>query len=395
MRVLYLNHTARVSGGERSLLDLLRILPPDLPAAVACPSGPLAARVRQLDLPHVAVPEIDASLRLHPWYTARGCGRMIVAALAVRVAARRTRADLVHANSIRAGLVAVLAARMGGVPAVVHVRDCLPPGRGSRLIRQVIAGGAAAVVANSAYTAASFRVPGRPGVRVVDNAIDLRRFQPGRVDRAEARRRLGLDQDGPVLAVVGQLSPWKGQADAVRAVDALRDTHPALQLLVVGDVIFGGPATRFDNSAYREHLKQLVDRSSLAGRVRFLGQREDVAEVMPAADIVLLPSWEEPFGRTVVEAMSLGIPVAATSVGGPAEVISSGTDGLLLAPRQPQRWAAAIARLLDDAELRCAMGRAARTTVAARFGGAACTAAMLDVYASALQRGLHARWVRT
>jgi glycosyltransferase involved in cell wall biosynthesis len=385
-RVLYLDHTAHVGGAERSLLDLLRVLPSEVQAAVACPSGPLAGRVRDLGIPVIEVPESNASLRLHPWYTVHGCARMLAAALAVRVAAHRMRADVVHANSVRAGLVAVLASRMGGAPAVVHVRDCLPPTRTSRLIRRIIGRGAAAVLANSAHTAASFQTPGQGPPRVLDNAIDLSRFQPGLVDRGEARRRLGLDDEAPVLAVVGQFTPWKAQSDAIRMVGVLRDTHPTVRLLVVGDVVFGGPVTRFDHAAYRRDLERLVSDASLAEQVRFLGQREDVAEVMAAVDVLLVPSWEEPFGRTVIEGMSLGIPVVATSVGGPAEVITSGVDGILCPPRQPERWASAVAQLIGDDASRSAMGHAARTTVARRFAAPGCTTALLEVYADAVER---------
>ena len=91
-------------------------------------------------------------------------------------------------------------------------------------------------------------------------------------------------------------------------------------------------------------------------------------EILRACDVALLPSWEEPFGRVVVEAMAMAVPVVATSVGGPAEIIRDGIDGLLVAPRQPEALAGAITWLLAD-ESRCrAMGAAARTAAVERFG---------------------------
>ena len=107
-------------------------------------------------------------------------------------------------------------------------------------------------------------------------------------------------------------------------------------------------------------LEQLVSSLGIEEEVRFLGERDDVPEVLRAADIVLVPSWEEPFGMCVIEAMAMELPVLATSVGGPREVITNGRDGLLLPPREPSTWAAAAGRLLRETGLRASLGRAAR-----------------------------------
>ena len=82
-------------------------------------------------------------------------------------------------------------------------------------------------------------------------------------------------------------------------------------------------------------LRELVAREGLQDRVSWLGEREDVPELIGALDVLLLPSWEEPFGRALIEAMALGVPVVATSVGGPPEIVEQGRQGYLLAPRAP------------------------------------------------------------
>ena len=365
MNVLFLSHTARVSGGERSLLDLLRGLPPGV-GAVAAPPGDLADAVRALGWPLHEIPGTEASLKLHPIFTPRALGRLFRAAWAARRIARVTGAHSVHANSIRAGIVGVLASVLGGPPVIVHVRDRLPEGLVSRLALRLIEVGAAAVVANSRYTAHGMRRP----CRVVHSPVDLDRFHP----RPNGRVRGGRD---PVLGVVGQLTPWKGQDDAIRVAALLRDEHPEITLLVVGSAKFVSRETRYDNTTYVTQLHRLVESEGLTDNVRFLGEREDVQELLLKLDVLLVPSWEEPFGRVVVEALASGVPVAATSVGGPAEIFTHGVEGLLLPPRRPELWAEEIGRLLGQPGLRSQMGRRGRTR-AADFG--------LGAHAEAIRR---------
>jgi glycosyltransferase involved in cell wall biosynthesis len=366
MRVLYVSHTAATSGAEVSLLELIEGLPAAVSPVVACPEGDLAAACRVRGVAVEPVPAFEASFRFHPVHTAGGLLQMLRTARAVRRSARRHRADVVHANSVRAGLAAVLGRPR--VPVVVHVRDCLPPGRATRAIRQVIARRAALVLANSRYTAAAFAGGDSPaGVEVAHSPVDLERFDPARVDRAEARARLGLEPVAPTLAVLGQITPWKGQATAIRALALLKAQAPDATLLVVGSVKFAGTGTRYDNPGYMRSLESLTGELGLEEDVRFLGERADVPAVLRATDVLLVPSSEEPFGRVVVEAMAMETAVVATCVGGPAEVLEDGVTGRLVAPGDPAAWAQAAAELLADDERRSAMTRQARRT-ALRYG---------------------------
>lgn len=104
---------------------------------------------------------------------------------------------------------------------------------------------------------------------------------------------------------------------------------------------------------------------------------------MRALDVLLLPSWEEPFGRAVIEAMAMEVPVIATNVGGPPEIIRDGREGFLLAPREPRAWADAI-RSLTEIPRRLQMGRAGRRRVEQAFTVERHVAAMLDLYERAI-----------
>jgi glycosyltransferase involved in cell wall biosynthesis len=387
MRVLYVNHTAAVSGAERSLLALLAALPPSVDPLVASPRGRLSDAVEQLGLATTTIADTAGSLRVHPLHTPRALAEMSFAALQIGRAARRHRAEIVHANSIRAGLELALA-RAGPAASVVHVRDCLPPSALSAMTMRLIAATATTVLANSHYTASTVR-RAAPSARleVVHPAIDLAEFDPARIDRANARSKLGKAGARRVLlGVVAQLSPWKGQDTAIEALRLLREQDVDAHLLLIGSAKFLASATRFDNERYVAGLHRLIAEAGLVDRVSFLGERDDVPQLVRALDILLLPSHEEPFGRALLEAMALEVPVLATSVGGPAELVREGRDGYLLSPHEPAAWADAVRRIVEGPEQGRALGRAGRERVAEAFGAADHVAATLAVYARATAR---------
>ncbi|HWJ50541.1 MAG TPA: glycosyltransferase family 4 protein, partial [Solirubrobacteraceae bacterium] len=277
MRVLYVNHTAEVSGAERSLLALLGGLPSSVQPLVATPPGRLAQAVEELGIGVTPIASTAGSLRLHPTHTPRAIAEMSLAALQVHRAARRHRADVVHANSIRAGIELGLA-HVSPAASIVHVRDCLPPGAMTSATMRLIAGTATTVVANSHYTAGTVRAAA-PNARleVVHPAIDLAAFDPARIDRSAARERLGPAGTRCVLmGVVAQLSPWKGQDTAIEALRMLREQDVDAHLLLIGSAKFVASSTRFDNEAYVAGLKRLVADARLEDRVSWLGERDDV-----------------------------------------------------------------------------------------------------------------------
>jgi L-malate glycosyltransferase len=385
VKVLYVSHTAVVSGAERSLLDLLDALPGTVQPLLATPAGPLQALARQRGIATTAITATAGSLRLHPLHTPRALAEMAVAAWQVRRAAARHGADVVHANSIRAGVVLAFA-RMRATATIVHVRDCLPPGRVSTATLRLIGSTATTIVANSQYTAASVQ-DAAPGahVDVVHNAVDLQRFDPEAIDRADARARLGgVGGRELLLGVVAQLSPWKGQDTAIEALDVLCREGIDAHLLLVGSAKFVARSTRFDNRDYVAALHELVATAGLEDRVSWLGEREDIPQIIRALDVLLLPSWEEPFGRAVIEAMALGVPVVATDVGGPREIVEDGREGYLREPRAPIAWAQAIRSLAESPALAHEMGRAGRSRVEQSFTLDKHAAAVLDSYRRAL-----------
>ena len=374
-----MNHTAVISGGERSLLDLLDHLPDHISPTVACPEGELSRELARRGIQWRQIPAVEASLKLDLRFTPLGAAQALEAARRLRMLARDF--DLVHANSIRAGVVAAIAPRVA--PLVVHLRDCLPPALISRWTTRRLARNADTIVANSAYTADCLRAIARMpelDIEIVHGPIALREFLETDGTTAEARRDLGLDPEAPTLGIVGQITPWKGQRRAIELLAQLRQRFPDVRLLVVGSPRFTSSATRYDNRAYAAELERLVKREHLDDQVAFLGERTDVPRVMRALDVLLVPSTEEPFGRVVVEGMAAGRAVVATERGGPAEALERDVDGLLLPPEDLPAWTEAVSGLLEDPSRREDIGTHARQRVAERFGAPVSVAALTDVW---------------
>jgi L-malate glycosyltransferase len=396
MRVLYVNHTAEISGAERSLLSLLAALPNTVEPRVGTPRGQLSAAVRELGLPVTAITGTAGSLKLHPVHTSRALVEMGLAAAQVRRGADHHRAEVVHANSIRAGIVLALAGPRRSA-AVVHVRDCLPPSPAATVTLRLIVARATTVIANSRYTARSvLALAPDARLEVVHNPVDLARWDPTRIDRMVARARLGeAGRRGALLGVVAQLTPWKGQDTAVEALRLLCQQGIDAHLLLIGSTKFVASATRFDNRGYLARLHALVADAGLQERVSWLGERQDVPELVRALDVLLLPSVEEPFGRALIEAMALGVPVIATEVGGPQEIITDGREGHLLSPHDPGAWARAIRGLLQEPERARQMGSAGRMRVEQAFTVERHVAAVGDIYERAIASAAHPRRPRS
>ena len=231
-----------------------------------------------------------------------------------------------------------------------------------------------ALLANSDAVATELWGEGVPAERlhVIPNGIVI---EPGG-DRTMTRTLLGLTPEALVISVVANLIAYKGHADLLDALAAARARLPrSWVLLCVG----------------RDHgigadLAARAEAAGLAAHVRFLGQRDDVPDLLAASDIAVSASHEEGSSNAVLEAMAAGLGVVATDAGGNAEAIRPGIDGLLVPPRDPAALGAALVALADDAGLRARLGEAARTRATRDFSLTAC----VDRYA-ALYRGLLAR----
>lgn len=355
LHVLLVDHTGQVSGAEYSLQSLIVGLKArGVQCTFACPRGVNQELACSHGINPLTIPATEGSLRLHAFQTPSAIAGIGYAATQVARLADRLNVDVMHANSIRASLVVGLAGELCRRPAVAHLRDRLPRGAASKATLRLIGRTCKYIIANSEYTREALDEAGvKRHACVVYNPVDLELFRPPSAqERMDVRAGLDLDVQTFALGVVGQITPWKRQDTALRALAALAGRHPQLHLVIVGEAKFLSDTTRFDNRAYLELLHVLARDERIAGRVEFLGERDDAAAIIGALDALLVPSQGEPFGRVVVEAMAVGTPVIASATAGPAEVIQDGVNGLLVPEDDIDAWARAVERLATDEPIR-------------------------------------------
>jgi L-malate glycosyltransferase len=366
MRVLMVNYTSGFSGAEVAMLRLIHGLADGCECAVACPgAGPLPDRLRTEGIEHYEITGTDASIHLHPVKTPRALVKLMRSAFELGAICDDFGADVIHANGLRSGLIGSLTPRRSRPALVVQSHDHLPPAHLSRLVRRIIAARADKVIGVTERTAANFNQGlAEPIAECVYISIDQKRFRPGSNSATDVRAELGIPEGSFVTAQVAQITPWKGQDVAIRAIREVRagQPHREVHLLIVGEVAFD--SGRYDNSEYEIELRRLVSNLGLEPFVHFLGRREDVPAIMEAANLTLLPSWNEPFGLVAAESMGVSTPVLVSSESGVSEYVEDGVSGRLLPAGDPQRWGEAILELMQRSpEQLAAMGMRARQAV--------------------------------
>ncbi len=284
---------------------------------------------------------------------------------------REVAPDLVHLHTGRAAWLGGLAARRANLPAIVTRRMDRDVRRGWRT-RMIYGSLTCKVAAISESVAAALEAGGVPKDRIalIRSSIDPDAFAP-RVSRRELRAELGVAEDSIVVLTLGALVQRKGLDVLFTALEQLSTAGHVPDVWIAGE------------GAEQQALQSLARAKRLA-RVRFLGRRSDVAELLGAADLFAMPSRREGLGVAALEAMAAGCPVVASGVGGLAEVVESEVSGLLVAPEDPAALAEALGRLITDPALRARMSEAGRVRVAARHSARA----MVEAYEALYRRVL-------
>jgi glycosyltransferase involved in cell wall biosynthesis/aminoglycoside phosphotransferase (APT) family kinase protein len=340
---------SRVLGGaENAMFMLLASLDreewePTLLLEEAPGVEPLRARAAALGVPVRLVPPLPLGL----------AGARRVPALARLLRRERPRVFHAHMSSPVAckwGLAAAVLARVPAVLGTVQVGAYEPPNRSACWQLRALARGVDRYLAVSREIAAE--LTGKLGwpeekVEVVHNAVDTESAAvpapPG------LRERLGGSETRPLVLTPARLNPQKGHRVLLEAIAEVPD---ALFLLA-------------GEGSERAALEAEAERLGVADRVRFLGRREDVPQLLAACDVFALPSLYEGSSLAVLEAMAAGIPIVSSAIGGTEELIEDGSGGLLVPPGDAKALAAALRRVLAGPELREGLAARARERVEA------------------------------
>jgi glycosyltransferase involved in cell wall biosynthesis len=299
---------------------------------------------------------------------------------------RKEKFDIVHTHTAKAGILGRIAARLAGIPRVIHT----PHGHNfygyfgslgskavihterimSKLTHKIIA-----LTELEKRDLAVYHVALPSQVAVVNSGLELDHYRAIAVDTKRKKEDLHIREDAVVVGMVGRLEPVKGPEYFVEAADMVLKKHPNITFLIVGD-----------GSLY-DSLKAQCSRMHISDSLIFTGWREDIPELLTMIDLLVLPSLNEAVGRILIEAGACGKPVVATRVGGIPEVVLDNKTGVLVPPRDAAEMARAIMVLAEDKKKRVSMGETAKNWVDEKFSAPTMVESIADLYHELIRDG--------
>ncbi len=298
---------------------------------------------------------------------------------------RLNRIDIVHTHTPKCSLLGQLAAKLAGVPVIINTvhgfyfHDNMPKfKRYFYIAMEWIAARCSTCILSQnpedVDTATRLRICSRNRIKELGNGVDLDKFEPARFQplfRIKKRKELGIPSEAIVIGIIARLVKEKGLLDLFEAFRNILAHKDNVWLVVIGpeDNI---KSDRISQDTFKEfHIEH---------RTIWLGKRDDIPELLCCMDIYCLPSWREGFPRSAIEAAAMGLPVITTDIRGCRQVVQHGVNGLLVPFKKPVELEAAIARLIEDAQLRRKLGSAGYHKARREFDERKICKTVLDTY---------------
>jgi len=358
-RILQIIPTLDRSGAEKQMSLLARRLPRDefdVHVCVLTRSGPRAAELDAAGVPTVV---IGKRWKLDPrafWRLRRHVARL--------------RPDLLHTGIFAADSYGRAAGLSCGVRHMICGLRCVDPwkGRLQLAVDRALARRTSRIVANSPGVKDFYVGKGLPAeqIEVIANAVEP--LPPSTVSRQQLLAELGLPRDARLVGLLGRLWAQKRVKDAIWAADLLKVIRPDVHLLILGD----GPL--------RQRLWRYRDQVEIRDKVHFLGERGDVAKIMPHLDVLWSTSAYEGQSNAIMEAMAAGVPVVATDIPGTRDLVVDRETGYLFPVGDRAALAKWTDRILNDAALADRLGQAARKRMIDEFSVERMVGAYADLY---------------
>ncbi|MEO0378280.1 MAG: glycosyltransferase family 4 protein [Cyanobacteria bacterium P01_A01_bin.17] len=334
MKILFIDQSGQPGGAELCLMDIARPYRDRCLVALLA-DGPFKDLLEQQKIPVQVLAQQSIEIRKDSslWLALSRIPALLP--LLGQVVKLAHQFDVIYANTPKALVLGAIASLVTRRPLVYHLHDILSASHFSRTNRQIavtLANRATLVIANSHATQAAFtEAGGRPELtHILYNGFQPDDYQISLHEQEALAKELDLSRDTFWIGHFSRLSHWKGQHILL---DALALCPEEISALFVGDALFG-------EADYVQHLQAKVKDLGLENRVRFLGFRNDVPQMMSLCHLITHTSTApEPFGRVIVEAMLCGRPVIAANAGGATELINSGQTGWLCEPNAPQQLA--------------------------------------------------------
>jgi glycosyltransferase involved in cell wall biosynthesis len=299
---------------------------------------------------------------------------------------RKKRYHIVHTHNSKAGFIGRLAAKWAGVPIIVHTvhgfafHDREPAWRQIlfRNLERLASRWCDKMVFISQPLidwALRDRITRREKIQKIYSGIELDHFKPVPDGEKKALKEAwGISEEAPVVGMVSKLWEGKGHTTLIHAFEGLKQEIPEAVLVIVGE------------GYLRDQLSDLVDRLGLKGSVLFTGFQMDVRRIIATFDVAVLPSFFEGMGRVLLEAMAMGKPLVASSVGGIPDLVHHGKNGLLVTPGSVSELKSGLLTLIRNKALAKEMGKEGRKRISEEFSAGRMAQSIEKLYRELLQR---------
>ncbi|MEJ2627862.1 MAG: glycosyltransferase family 4 protein [bacterium] len=306
------------------------------------------------------------------------CFYDIIALIKIFFYIKKNKFSLVHTHSSKAGFSGRIAAKMAGVPVIIHTihgfpfHDYMNP---VKKIFFIILERLLAKISTKLITVSKLNLKKALDLKIdqdnkfvnIYSGIEFEKFEK-RIQQRKIRNNLNIDDNIKVISLIGRLSKQKAPQYLLKAVPEIISQYPDVLFLLVGD------------GELKKYLIKLTKKLNIIDKVLFLGFRKDIPEILQITDIFVLTSLWEGLGRSLTEAMYMGKPVIATRVEGVPEIVQHEKTGLLVKPKDYKGVATSINKLLGNPRFREKLGKNAHALVAKKFSAEKMVKAIDSVY---------------
>ncbi len=388
IKVLFINHTAMLGGGELALVGLLSNMNREFVdlSVLLFEDGPLRGRLEPYASVHICPLSANVlkarkdSLSKSVWLRLGDVASALGFLARLRSAVRESGVDVIHTNSLKADILGGIAGRLSGIPVIWHVRDRIAddylPGLVVRIVRWLADVVPQHIIANSQATLSTlvrtssddayFNLRSRSSV-IHDGVRELPAVTSNSM------------RDVIVVGLVGRISPWKGQNVFLRAAASVHAKFPNTVFRIIGSPLFG-------EDAYHDSLRASCTTLGLDACVEFTGFVSDISNAIADLDILVHASTiAEPFGQVIIEGMAAGKPVVATNGGGVPEIVVDQVTGYLVPMNDVPEMANAILKLMEYPAQRNIMGTNGKMRVEKAFRIESTAKNVQDVYGTVLK----------
>src|SRR3989339_284019 len=325
MKILQILPELNVGGVETGTVDLAKYLvEKGHYSVVVSNGGELVKQLESAGAKHYVLPVHKKSL-LTIYNSIKSLRKII----------RKEKIDIVHARSRVPAWIAYFATRKTNASFITTCHGYYK----NRFFSQVMGWAKLIIVPSEVigrHMIDDYKVQSR-SIRCIPRSVDL--------DKFKVQKEFAKGSPDKVVAIVGRITPLKGHIYFLKAMATVVRSNPYLKIQIIGDV----PAKK---ESYKRELEVLVKRLGIKDNVEFLGNRSDVPELLSKVDVLVLATiTQESFGRVIIEAQAVGVPVVATKVGGVVDIIDDDKTGLLVMPKDTESMAKAVLRLLNDKTL--------------------------------------------